>query len=1295
MNIGPTTNIFDGGATSILADHSGKTVSETITLKFSLTELFFKAASYVGISSKDFFGLRLGSAWNQPLACAISTVARFELTNALAKIGDVQEPILNGFISSGFDKLFSDLVHAIFLMYEDTLSLALPSYISSSVRPSINDMVHQYTNDVKTEGKCIPPEVSPGDDHMFNFQTNPFWTYLQDLFDQYATPEMVNILVSNFTYMQSGVPGSIHVPMPTMNSLLGVLPQVVVETDDTDETDEIKEKILDCYENPYEVGCPGTIDLAEMFGEITFRAGDLNIQNLNTVHNLQLINPSAPYILDNNIAVGYADQPLTGSINMFFGMEKGQMEMQNNFTITAGVSELNLFVQMLARLDFGAIQHLQLAELPSIDCWIATMDEFGLPKVALAVGSVFADLECVSCSSPGIRELSKTLQTDEAKQDLTTGINKIFNHTIGILQHEDTTKKVNKWVNGANARCYDWMHNTNTSEMKIEQEATLAAERKTKSLQATVAQGEELDAMTLGSAVAVVFILAGMCVCCRKSMRHQKNMVNLQKKIDVQDRIQKRSSKTKTSPLISTSKALWHSDVIPLFVRILIPFLLVTNIGFFMSGHISQGAVIRIVADVAGERVIIPDFVTFSLAQSTIDMWYAGAKGLAVIIVLFSGVWPYTKILLSLFLWFASPTTYSPSSRGAAFQWLDALGKWSMIDIFVLVLSMIGFHLKIISPALSMLPKNFYAVELQVIPMWGMYANLLAQVLSQFISHAVIYYHRNVVAAAEAVSGSRLGSNPKIILDDINKLKPNMIDVSSRLTAKPRRRASTWLDSTANIEGPRKDLVNKKERLMQHIYEVTSMNEPLRLQIAPCGQYLVIFLLLLGPVVLFYGGTEVSFSMETHGLAGMAIEMGKEGESTMTYSIFQVFTALWYQADPDYISSIMGVRFLALLFLICAIVVPFLQLFFLSILWVFNLTLRQQKLVFIVNETLSAWQYLEVYLIAIVVATLQISLIAGFMVGDVCDSFGDTFKLLVDVGLIQQKDVGCFGMNSYVKDGTYILLGAAVVLNFLCQLITRASASAIEDRENRLRGDVRKLTKEKQNKKFFTVFVRMLWMMCCCLRYVREESDDNDEDNQDDNLDNDIADVENPMRNGTRISIAARRQRNRTRSRTRTRSHSSTLTRPVYEPAVQQNGLLANWEEISTEEGVVWFWNSITGASTRLRPEAPKPLPYGWEEIFTEDGLDVYYHNVETGVTQWLEPVPWKIVTKPGPPPRRKPGPTKKSVKLMVTAYNKSQRQGSSPKPTKKNVKSMITAYDKSQRRGSSLEAITEVADDT
>lgn len=92
-------------------------------------------------------------------------------------------------------------------------------------------------------------------------------------------------------------------------------------------------------------------------------------------------------------------------------------------------------------------------------------------------------------------------------------------------------------------------------------------------------------------------------------------------------------------------------------------------------------------------------------------------------------------------------------------MWLDALGKWSMIDIFVLVLSMVGFHLKILSPALAMLPAEFYNIEVQVIPVWGLYANLIAQLVSQVVSHIAIYYHRNVIAHAEVQTGLKLLSN--------------------------------------------------------------------------------------------------------------------------------------------------------------------------------------------------------------------------------------------------------------------------------------------------------------------------------------------------------------------------------------------------------------------------------------------------------------------------------------------------------------------------------------------------------
>ena len=133
------------------------------------------------------------------------------------------------------------------------------------------------------------------------------------------------------------------------------------------------------------------------------------------------------------------------------------------------------------------------------------------------------------------------------------------------------------------------------------------------------------------------------------------------------------------SPLIAASKSLFRSPVVPCFIRFLVPLLLLGNAGLFLSGHLSLGAQVRVKAMVAGEKIVLPNVFEFSLAQSTIDMWSSGGKMLAVILVIFSGIWPYAKVSISMFLWFAPPETYAPSSRGSAFMWLDALGKWSMI----------------------------------------------------------------------------------------------------------------------------------------------------------------------------------------------------------------------------------------------------------------------------------------------------------------------------------------------------------------------------------------------------------------------------------------------------------------------------------------------------------------------------------------------------------------------------------------------------------------------------------------
>lgn len=73
----------------------------------------------------------------------------------------------------------------------------------------------------------------------------------------------------------------------------------------------------------------------------------------------------------------------------------------------------------------------------------------------------------------------------------------------------------------------------------------------------------------------------------------------------------------------------------------------------------------------------------------------AGGEELAILIFLFSFIWPYTKTLLTMFLWFTSPSTVSVGRRGSILLWLDFLAKWSSIDIFVLIVTIVGFRVSV------------------------------------------------------------------------------------------------------------------------------------------------------------------------------------------------------------------------------------------------------------------------------------------------------------------------------------------------------------------------------------------------------------------------------------------------------------------------------------------------------------------------------------------------------------------------------------------------------------------------
>lgn len=58
---------------------------------------------------------------------------------------------------------------------------------------------------------------------------------------------------------------------------------------------------------------------------------------------------------------------------------------------------------------------------------------------------------------------------------------------------------------------------------------------------------------------------------------------------------------------------------------------------------------------------------------------------LALLVAFFSGAWPYIKLLAMLTMWFAPSAAVTLWRRGWVLKWLDVLGKWSLIDAYVMV----------------------------------------------------------------------------------------------------------------------------------------------------------------------------------------------------------------------------------------------------------------------------------------------------------------------------------------------------------------------------------------------------------------------------------------------------------------------------------------------------------------------------------------------------------------------------------------------------------------------------------
>ena len=84
-----------------------------------------------------------------------------------------------------------------------------------------------------------------------------------------------------------------------------------------------------------------------------------------------------------------------------------------------------------------------------------------------------------------------------------------------------------------------------------------------------------------------------------------------------------------------------------------------------------------------------------SILEGALELWRHGSVVLCAVIVGFSVVFPLAKLALALWLW------YQADARGAvlgrSLGWIEQLGRWSMLDVFVVALTVVAIELSLIA----------------------------------------------------------------------------------------------------------------------------------------------------------------------------------------------------------------------------------------------------------------------------------------------------------------------------------------------------------------------------------------------------------------------------------------------------------------------------------------------------------------------------------------------------------------------------------------------------------------------
>ena len=916
--------------------------NEHMILSLRINNLDIKLFFFVVINQLLLENIQLSSILHSEslLQCLLSCILEFQSTQSLVTIGRIDHLKIRGFISKKIAQSIYSSTKDLFAAYESEFKIFIQNLFDQFVRDLFNKKVKEYMEG-KVEGNCFGYEkkernsfidfrdffFSPEDAIVAGASGGmPYGDIAATLFDfvmdHFIAPDDDNLpklnsaLIRPLTKAQSNIAGTFYFPG-------------------------------DLFEQTVFLNASTSID-----DTILFQIQDVRIENIDSVgYPLKVLQPHKnPYILSNQLTMGISPNHIRFSGRIRFSIQGDSSNVHNEIDVTLELHNPSIKLPFAAKVDEELFLSLPLSHLSNIYCWLSCipsprLNEFGFRRedetlitaalldIALSVNELHLALKCISCSGKSFEKLGDLLESPKGRSMSTELGKRLLSATRDVLIDGVVQDWIDRLLNKAEVLCQRENSSTLNDFLPLKK-PTIA----TNALKITFG--------LVGFLAAISLIRMTLRHTFKKKLlrKHNKWVANLSHEEALSFYVEQQNKDQKVKSLCYLTKPMYSADQIPLLARILLPIIIICNIGLFISGHLSLGATIRADILIGGQDIIVQDFFKFSIAQSISGMWKGGLKAFAVILFICSVLWPYTKQMIILVLFFATPSRVSATKRGSIFLKLDALGKWSMTDIYVLMITLIVFRITLKSPQDgNLLPLDLYGIDMMIVPLWGLYANMIAQFLSQITSHFIIYYHRKIVDAG----------NKAFDLNEMTTSKDHNYGLHMNDENNPNMNSNVVDNET------KKSLCNHFFSLKGH-KNVHKSHVPIRnnRMIAVFG-CITIFLLVLGCFL-------PSFRLEMHGMIGLLIDVGNESEglvqhhSVLTMARVILDEAKYLNGSSHYI----GLGVLILLLVSTSLTVPCLQVAAVLILWFYPMTQQQNKRVVLFIEILQAWQYVEVYVIA-------------------------------------------------------------------------------------------------------------------------------------------------------------------------------------------------------------------------------------------------------------------------------------------------------------------------------------------